>query len=81
MITTQKTCGHFLVDFCLFCQTDSSEVSGFQKIWHNILEMANTDTDNSIKIWDSFLCKFEILYNIHFVHSKYKDVFLEYSSE
>lgn len=30
MITTQETSGHFLVDSCLFCQKNSSEVSGFQ---------------------------------------------------
>ena len=29
MITTQKKSGHFLVS-CLFCQKNSSEVSGFQ---------------------------------------------------
>lgn len=48
-ITTQKTSGHFLVDFCLFCQKNSTEVSDFQNIQHNIFKMANSDTEHSLK--------------------------------
>lgn len=74
MITTQKTSGHFLVDSCLFCQKNSSEVSGFQNTWHNILEMANTDAEHSIKYEIYFYLSFQFLYvTINFVHSKYKD--------
>lgn len=74
MIITQETSGHFLVYFCLFCQKNSSELSGFQNIWPNILEMANTDVEYSIKYEIYFYLNVQCLYfSVNFVHSKYKD--------